>query len=157
MRRDQLELDVSGVEWVESGDEPKRPAVSIIASGEAAELLENRLTDENGEPRDGSDTDIAFRLHDELDAPDATGVVAVTDRLTGEFVLELNEDAAPVLSFIKAARRYGEHADSDGEYTVTVSADGETLAEFEKSTFLVYTEDGDLLRKHSLIPSGIEL
>jgi hypothetical protein len=29
--------------------------------------------------------------------------------------------------------------------------------EYEKSTFLVYNDQGDLLRTHSLIPSGVEL
>lgn len=157
MRRDQLELAVSGVEWVDEDGKPERPSVSITASGEAAALLRERLTDEDGKALQGAETDVAFRLLDDPEAEDASGVVAVTDRVTGEFVLELNEEADAVLQFITAARHYGEHADSDGEYLVTVEADGETVAEFEKSTFLVYTEDGELLRSHSLIPSGVEL
>jgi hypothetical protein len=29
--------------------------------------------------------------------------------------------------------------------------------EYDKSTFLVYNDEGNLLRQHSLIPSGVEL
>jgi hypothetical protein len=85
-------------------------------------------------------------------------VVSVTNRITGDFVLELNEDAEDVLRFVRAARRYGESTDDgDGRYRVEIRVDGEELVVYEKSTFLVYSSDGDLLRSHSLIPSGVEL
>lgn len=158
MRREHLELTVSGVGWVETDGDPEKPTVHIDATAaEAADLLADRLTDSDELVLAASDMDIAVRLLEHADGEDATGVVSVTDRLTGEFILELNENADDVLSFITAARKYGEQSEEDGRYTVHITADGETLAEFEKTTFLVYNEDGDLLRRHSLIPSGVEL
>ncbi|MFB6268708.1 MAG: DUF5793 family protein [Halobacterium sp.] len=156
MRRDYFELDVTNVDWVEDDGEPRKPDVVIEFTGAAAEL-EDRLTDRDGNRLDAGETDATFRLTDDVDDPDADGVVAVTNRITGEFVLELNEDAEDVLKFVRAARRYGEATGDDGQYRVEIRVDGEELVVYEKSTFLVYSEDGDLLRSHSLIPSGIEL
>ena len=101
---------------------------------------------------------MAFRLQDSLEASDAGGVVSVTNRITGDFVLELNQTADDVLTFIRAAREYGRASDSDGgRYRVEVSIDGDEVVVYEKQTFLVYDAEGNLLRSHSLIPSGVEL
>jgi hypothetical protein len=122
------------------------------------ELLTERLTGGEGELLSASETDVAFRLTDPLDAADASGVVGVTNRVTGDFVLELNESADDVFRFIRAAREYGRaETDDDGRYRVEISLDGEDLVVYEKRTFLVYDADGNLLRSESLIPSGVEL
>ncbi|MFB6157399.1 MAG: DUF5793 family protein [Haloferacaceae archaeon] len=157
MRRDYFELDVENVEWVDAGGDPAKPAVHIDFHGPDG-MLRDRLTDANGEPLDAEATDVSFRLHDDPDDPDATGVVAVTNRVTGDFVLELNEDAEDVLRFIRAAREYGKSADEgDGRYRVRIVIDGEPTAAYDKRTLLVYDADGNLLRGESLIPSGVEL
>ena len=157
MRRDYFERDVTGVDWVDDGGEPSKPNVVIEFTGDRDDLRD-RLTDNDGELLDASETDATFRLTDDVEERGATGVVAVTNRITGDFVLELNEDAEDVFTFIRAARRYGEATDDDeGRYRVEIRVDGEELVVYDKSTFLVYSRDGDLLRGDSLIPSGIEL
>jgi len=157
MRRDYFTLEVEDVDWVDEDGAPARPSVTIDFEG-PANSLERRFSDRDGDLLDAEQTDVAFRLQDSLDDADAAGVVSVTNRITGDFVLELNQDAEDVLQFIRAARRYGEAAsDDDGEYSVRVLTDGEPLVEYEKRTFLVYNDAGNLLRKHSLIPSGVEL
>ncbi|WP_255193642.1 DUF5793 family protein [Natronobeatus ordinarius] len=156
MRREHFTLDVSNVDWVETGGEPQKPSVSIDFTGPATTLRE-RLTGLDGEPLEAGETDVALRLQEPLD-DDAAGVVSVTDRLTGDFVLELNEDAENVLTFIRAARNYGESAsDDEGRYEVSITIDGEEFVTYDKRTFLVYDDQGNLLRGHSLIPSGVEL
>ena len=157
MRRDYFSLEVDDVDWVDTDGDPARPTVTIDFEG-PTDSLEDQFSDEEGALLDAEQTDVAFRLQDPVDDPDATGVVSVTNRITGDFLLELNEDADDVLQFIRAARRYGEEtSDQEGQYSVTVLVDGEPLVEYEKRTFLVYNETGNLLRKHSLIPSGVEL
>jgi hypothetical protein len=157
MRRDYFELDVSNVDWVDGSDSPEKPNVVIEFAG-AEEELRERLTDNTGSLLDARGTDAAFRLTDDVDDPEASGVVSVTNRITGDFVLELNVDAEDVLQFVRAARRYGESTDDgDGRYRVEIRVDGDELVVYEKATFLVYSSDGDLLRGHSLIPSGVEL
>ena len=158
MRRDYFEVTVENVDWVNTGDEPAKPTVRIDFRG-PADLLRDQLTDADGELLDADRTDVSVRLHDDPDDPDATGVVAVTNRVTGDFVLELNQTADDVLTFIRAAREYGRTAADadDGRYRVEVSIDGDEVVVYEKQTFLVYDAEGNLLRSHSLIPSGVEL
>ncbi|MFC4356844.1 DUF5793 family protein [Halobium salinum] len=166
MRRDYFELTVENVDWVDDGGSPEKPLVRIDFDGaddattddsRPADSLRERFTGADGELLDAAETDVAFRLQGDPDDPTATGVVAVTNRLTGDFILELNEDADDVLPFIRAAREYGKRADGEGRYRVEVDVSGEPLVVYEKSTFLVYDADGGLLRGRSLIPSGVEL
>jgi len=156
MRRDHFELDVHNVDWVETGDPPVEPQVVIDFNG-PRETLTERLTDTEGDLLEASETDVTFRLQNPLDDPNATGVVGVTDRITGDFLLELNEDADDVLRFVRAAREYGQATDDGGRYSVVIRIDGDTVATYSKSTFLVYDANGSLLRSKSLIPSGVEL
>ncbi|MEF8799681.1 MAG: DUF5793 family protein [Halolamina sp.] len=156
MRRDYFELEVTNIDWLAEGCEPVQPLVQIEFSG-PGETLRERLSDADGNPLEGDDVDVAFRLQGNLDEESAApGVVAVTNRITGDFVLELNETADDVLRFIDAARAYSETEDGGG-YRVIVSIDGDPLAEYEKQTFLVYDAEGEFLREESLIPSGVEL
>jgi len=157
MRRDYFDLTVDGVG--DGADSRSPPLVRIDFHG-PEELLRDRLS---GGESDGDDDlltadeiDVAFRLREPLDeADDPEGVVGVTNRYTGDFVLELNETATDVLPFIHAARDATE--DGDAQYRVEIDVDGERLVAYDKDTFLVYDHEGNLLRSESLIPSGVEL
>ncbi|MWV64916.1 hypothetical protein GRS48_08805 [Halorubrum sp. JWXQ-INN 858] len=155
MRRDYFDLSVEGVAG--DADEPSMPLVRIDFHGPGG-LLRERLSNAEGDLLDAAETDVAFRLREPLSpAADPEGVVGVTNRITGDFVLELNETAADVLAFIRAAREYGNAAGGDARYRVEIDVDGERLVSYEKATFLVYDHEGHLLRGESLIPSGVEL
>lgn len=157
MRRDYFELNVKNVDWVEDNGDSRKPTVRIDFRGPEEEFRE-QLTGMDDTLLEASETDVAFRLQDPMEDGDATGVVGVTNRITGDFILELNEDAEDVLKFIQAAREYGQQtSDHDGRYCVEINADGEDIVSYEKSTFLVYDSDGNLVRRESLIPSGVEL
>jgi hypothetical protein len=157
MRRDYFELEVENVDWVEDDDDPRKPTVRIDFRGPDEEFRE-QLTGMDETLLEAGETDVAFRLQDPIEDADATGVVGVTNRITGDFILELNEDADDVLKFIRAAREYGQQTgDHDGRYRIEISVDGKDIVTYEKSTFLVYDRDGNLVRRESLIPSGVEL
>ncbi|WP_148413259.1 DUF5793 family protein [Haloferax sp. KTX1] len=157
MRRDYFELDVRDVDWYEDDGDPRQPTVSIDFYGPAEELR-SRFLSTSGDVVAAEELDVSFRLQDSVDDDDARGVVSVTDRLTGDYVLELNARAEDVLDFIRAAREYGRVAgDDEGRYRVDVAIESDHFETFEKSTFLVYDGDGTLLRSQSLIPSGVEL
>jgi hypothetical protein len=156
MRRDYFTLDVTNVDWVESDGEPAKPTVHITFEGPKEELRQ-RLTGPNDDLLSAAETDAAFRLKGPVDDPETTGVVSVTNRVTGDFILELNQDADDVLRFITAARRFGQTGDDEGRYAVHIAVGDEELVAYDKRTFLVYDAEGSLLRQHSLIPSGVEL
>jgi hypothetical protein len=153
MRRDNFDVHVSNTEWVEGGDEPSKPTLTVEFDG-PSERLRSRLAGTEGAVVEADETDVNYRSH--ADSGNG-GVLSITNRITGDFVLELNADADGVLDFIRAARAYGEHTDEDGRYRITVEQDGEQLLAHEKSTFLVYNDEGNLVRQHSLIPGGVEL
>lgn len=157
MQREHFDLDVRNVDWLQSGDDPSQPVAHIRFSGPAAELTD-RLASADGPPLSAEDIDVAFRLRDPFaESLEPAGVVSVANRLTGDFLFETNEDAEDVLRFISAAREYGQATDNlDSRYRIELSVGDETII-YEKATFLVYDDDGDLLRGQSLIPSGVEL
>ncbi|ELY61054.1 DUF5793 family protein [Natronolimnohabitans innermongolicus] len=156
MRREHFTLDVSNIDWVETDSEPSKPSVSIDFTGPET-MLRERLTGPDGDVLAAEETDVALRLQGPL-GDETAGVVSVTNRVTGEFILELNESADNVLQFISAARGYGEGATEDeGRYDVEILLEGDQYVTYDKRTFLVYDDDGNLLRQHSLIPSGVEL
>ncbi|WP_276257798.1 DUF5793 family protein [Haloglomus litoreum] len=150
MRRDYFTLDVRNMD----ADGP--PTAHIEFDGPADQLVD-RLTGDDDEPLPPEELDVALRLQTPADAEDASGVVAVTNRVTGAYVLELNVDADDVFRFIDAAREFGQETDREFRYRVRVTVDGEELLDHEMNVFLVYDPDGELLRGRSLIPSGVEL
>lgn len=155
MRREQFTVEFSDVSWVGTEADPTKPTLTIAIDADAA-VLSQRLTADDG-LRDAGELDVGFRLHGHPEQAAADGVVSVTDRLTGDYVLELNADTDAMLTFIRAARRFGEQTDGNGRYRVRIRTAEDEVAAFEKRTLLVYSEDGELLRQHSLIPSGVEI
>lgn len=132
-------------------EDVERPTIDIAYAGPAEELRE-AVTDDAGEPLPAAVVDVTCRLQG--DGSDATCVLALTHRLTGEFLLEANSEASDVLDLVQAAR---DADDEDGCYQVRLGPeDGEDRV-YDVDTLLVYDEDGGLLRGHSLIPSGVEL
>lgn len=152
MRRDHftLTVDVAG--------EVAPPALVLTYEG-PAESLTDHLTEENGLLEDEL-VDASFRMKSDdpeggdevVDEPGAgRGVFSLTHRLTGEYILEAGADAADVHSLIDAARAEG------GTYRIRIERpDGEAVV-FVTEALLVYDVDGNLRRKDSLIPSGVEL
>ncbi|WP_181692519.1 DUF5793 family protein [Natronomonas sp. LN261] len=148
MRRDYFTLEAAGV----TADEPDQPVISVAYEGPTEEF-EERLQ-RGGGRLDGEAVDVTYRLRDPLEAETPMGVFAVSDRVTGEYVLELNAEAEPIIAVTDAA---GGEAES-GQYRLVIETDdGTRLAAYDKSTLLVYDGDGELLRERSLIPSGVEI
>lgn len=145
MRRDYFTLHLDDLE----AGAGNQPTVRVDFDG-PAETLDERLTLADG------DIDVAFRFQTPVDADDAAGVLGVTDRVTGEFVLECNAAPERIFELVDAAREYST-ADTDGCFRVQITNDGETVFSTDKRMLLVYDDEGSLLRQHSLIPSGVEL
>ena len=155
MRRDYFTLEARNLEWVEE-DRPECPTVHIDFRGPETDLREGFMRND-GAVLSAEETDVSFRLQGDPDDEDTTGVVAVTNRITGDFIFEINASAVDVFRFIDAARRFADETEADSSYRVELYLDGEEFVTYEKDTFLVYTSDGALMRSRSLIPGGVEL
>lgn len=155
MRREYFTLDVTAAA-PDGADEPGLPTLEVSFEGSAS-TLRDRLRDSGGDVLDASEVDVSFRLHDDPDETDGTGVLAITNRITGEFILEIDVEADRILRFNSTAESSGERAEDACKYQVVIATEEETIAIYEKRTLLVYGRDGELLRSHSLIPSGVEL
>jgi hypothetical protein len=118
------------------------PTLSITYGGPTGELRD-RLASTG----DSDELDVAFRYQSDSD----TGVLSLTDRMTGEFVFEVTAPVERVNGLVNAAE------DGNGEYEVRVTdGNGKSLV-YEKQVLLVYDADGNLLRQRSLIPGSVEL
>jgi hypothetical protein len=144
MRRDYFTLDADTA--------GEKPVVTVGFDGPDG-LLRERLTDASGESLDADELDVSFRLREPM-ADDADGVLAVSDHYTGEFLFELNATADVVLGLVAAARECDD--DDDGSFRLLVDH-ATTLLDVDVDTLLVYDENGGLLRRHSLVSSGVEL
>lgn len=156
MRPEQFSLAVSDVAWVETGERPRLPTVTVGFDGDPDSLRE-RLLGAADEPTTAADADLTVRLRRPADTGDARAIVALSHGLTGDHILEVTADPETILTFTRAARRFSEATSQGPKYRIRVAATAETLAELEKETLLVYGPDGELLRQHSLIPGGVEL
>jgi len=156
MRREQFSLAVSDVAWVEADAEPRCPMASIAFDGDPSSLRD-RLERGTDEPPSAADLDLTVRLQRSAESGEAEAIIALTHRLTGDYVLELTADPETVLAFTRAARRYGEVAEEGPWYQIRLLVGNDVITEYEKETLLVYGPDGELLRQHSLIPGGVEL
>jgi hypothetical protein len=150
MRRDYVTLDVRYTD----PDGDQLPTAVLTVEG-SADLLGERLVTAEGERLGADRIDVAFRLQTSVDDEEATGVFSLSNRVTGEFVLEVNADAGTVLDLVETARDGPDGRDAC--YRVVVRQSDEEVAVYEKGTLLVYDEEGNLLRQRSLIPSGVEL
>lgn len=151
MRRDYFTLNTADVT-----DYSERPPTIQITYGGPREELTTRLSRGNTVLDEG-EIDVTYRLHEPLTADEPSGVFAISDRITGEYVLELDVDAEAIFEITDAVAERDEN-DGDGRYRIVIeTVDGTEISSFDKSTLLVYDGDGDVLREQSLIPSGVEI
>lgn len=157
MHRQQFTLEITDADWVDRDGEPSLPTITITVDDESE--LVDRLDGSDVDDPIADEIDVTVRLYEDTrDEPGENGVVAVTDRMTGEYLIEVDTDVEEILSFVTAARRYGERTGDSTQYCIRiVSEAGETVFERKKQTLLVYSGEGELLRGHSLIPSGVEI
>lgn len=156
MRHENHGLDITNVDWLEAGDAPAKPTLVLHYADPPARLSEQLSTPENGQV-DADRIDVTFRLQSPVSETAPTGVLGVSNNVTGDFILEVPTDAARVQDIVYAARRCAAMTDHDTTYTLEFQTRDGIVAAYEKRVFLVYGPDGTLLRPHSLIPNGIEI
>lgn len=147
MRRDHFTVEA---ESLDPADE-EVPTLDIVYDG-PKETLTSQLT-EDGDLIESADIDAAFRFQGDHEVADATGVCSLTHRITGEYLLEFNVAGSTILELVNAAR---EETD-ESTYRIRINREEDSPVIYDLDSLLVYDADGNLLRQHSLIPSGVEL
>ena len=149
MRRDHFTVVTENLD----SSEADRPTLDIEYEG-PEETLTSQLADTDGSLVEASHIDAAFRFQNDQETDDAEGVCSLTHRITGEYLLECNAAVDAILALVDAAR---ETTEDEVSYRIRIHReDGEPIT-FDLDALLVYGAAGDLLRQHSLIPSGVEL
>jgi hypothetical protein len=132
-----------------------RPTLVIQFDGSSDHLYEE-LTARLRENTSAEDIEVSFRFLGDGDDAE-TGVLALTDRVTGDYILECDGDPRTIQELIRAVREDTEYIDESAQYTVQIRSTTDRLTHFAKELLLVYDADGTLLRHRSLIPSDIEI
>lgn len=155
MRRDSRDLEIHTGDRSEDGALPGRPTLSVHCYDET-DAVGARVNRGNGEVLTGTDLDVAFRFQTSTKVDESTGILSVTDRTTGAFIVEVPTSSRPIVEFVRVARRNGDTA-TDSTYAIRLLLDNDPVVVDEKRAFLVYAADGTLLRHCSLIPADIEI
>lgn len=146
MDRESFDVSVDA-----SGDGWPLLTIDVAATAGAASDVDARLSSPDGVALPAADVDVTYRET----AGERAGVLALSNRLTGEFVLEAPAESGRIAALVEAVIET-DGADA-GHYRLAVTtADGSTTT-YEKETLLVYDAEGNLLRARSLIPGGVEL
>ena len=155
MQHDQFRFTFTNTERTDDASETDQPLLRI----ECAESRENLSTKFATRVRDGMDTaDIEISLRYLRPSTETeTGVLALTNSITGEYILECEGDTKPLPEFLQTARESVNHTDGRPQYTVEIRAPDEVMARFKTDLLRVYDGTGTLMRQDSLIPSDIEL
>jgi hypothetical protein len=148
MRRDHFTIAAESLDPADADI----PTLNIEYDG-PEETLTAQLTEESDKQITAADIDAAFRFQDDHDATDPMGVCSLTHRVTGEYLLEFNATGEDILDLVAAAR---EESD-DGSYQIRINRRDREPIVYSLDALLVYDASGNLLRQHSLIPSGVEL
>ena len=99
--------------------------------------------------------DVSLQLHSAVDDMDARGTLALSDRTTGEYLIEMEVSAKRIFDFVLSVHQYADRVGDEGEYGVTFEAENGTAMEYIVEPLLVYKMDGDLYRPKSLIPTWV--
>lgn len=156
MRHTDLTVDVTRTAWLDTDQAPRQPCLTIQYDGPTASLKDAfRHPDETGYTPD--QLDIFYRQQSSPHAADTGGTVSITDRITGDYLLEVSAASDLVDRLVYAARTYADSVGTRSQYVVALRTADQSIASFEKQTLLVYDADGVLLRECSLIPNSVEI
>ncbi|AOW79986.1 hypothetical protein HTSR_0798 [Halodesulfurarchaeum formicicum] len=156
MEREDFTLETRYVETDTGGETQPLPTLRLRYDGPEAEL-KSALEGADGSILQAENIDVSVRLQGEIDERNPDGVVAVSDRLTGDYVCEFNVEGRDIFEFLAAAKRRAESVDGTPKYRIQLCAGDTPVRTYETDTFLVYTSDGTLRESESLIPAGVEL
>lgn len=154
MDREQLSITVQHTDEGDT-DSSKQPLLCITCHGPASDL-NDALPTPDGEIS-GECIDVAVRLQPPVENEPERAVLSLSQRVTGQFILEAPLKTPRLWEFIDAANQYAAAVNTEHCFSLRVQTHDEHVAIHDKRTLLVYDSNGVLLRTQSLIPHSIEI
>jgi hypothetical protein len=156
MWRDNLTAKLTNTNWISTDHPPEQPCININYGG-PINHLEDQLQQPDGRRYTSSDFDVNYRFQETKHPESTGGVLSITDRISGEYILEADAYTDRIGTFIHAVNRYADVTGHTPQYRIVIQASENQVASFEKNGFLVYSSEGQLLRDRSLIPDSVEI
>ncbi|MBS3760938.1 DUF5793 family protein [Halodesulfurarchaeum sp.] len=156
MRREEFSFETRHVRPETGETTAPLPTLKLQYAGPEGELRA-ALAQTDVSTQGKADLDVSLRLKGNFEEPDPDGVLAVTGRLTGDFICECNVPAKQIFEFLSATKRRAAAVDRRPKYRFQLYADDRPIRTEEMDTFLVYTKSGVLREAESLLPNGVQL
>jgi hypothetical protein len=156
MRREEFSFETQHV-GPETGETTAPLPTLKLQYGGAEGELRAAMAKTDVSTQGKSDLDVSLRLKGDFDEPEPDGVLAVTGRLTGDFICECNVPAKQIFEFLSATKRRAAAVDRRPKYRLQMYVDDTPIRTEEMDTFLVYTKSGVLRESESLLPNGVQL
>ena len=153
---DQTTVELRNTGWLDNGSTPSQPCLRLHVTLSSDDLAE-RFQAGDGSTYRPSDLDLYFRDRSSSRAAVEDGILTVSDRLTGDLVLEAVVSASVIEQFVSAVRQYAARTGNECKYTVELQREGTISTSFKKQIFIVYNAENDLLRERSVIPKHMQL
>lgn len=154
MHRTECTVNTTNLDWEQAQENsPERPTV-IIPVSIPSDAFEEHLRRGDDELLPADDIDVTFRYQTQTETMPGTGVLAVTDNVTGEFIVEANTNPALIDEIVETSKAYA-HTTDDEPFKIRLSCNDRGSYEFIQNLLLVFDRDGDLLRDKSLIPNDV--
>lgn len=136
-------------------DRSIQPAITIPINISSDEL-EPHLYGGDEKPLTNTEIDVTYRYQTSEDKIQGAGVLAVTDNITGEFIVEANAHPALIEEVVERSKEYA-HTTGGDAFRIRLSCNDGTTHEYAKDVLLVFNREGTLLRDKSLIPNNIHI
>ncbi len=141
--------------WVKNDGEPKQPVVRLHFSGDRRQLVQILFANLR-RAATSEDIELSFRVLPPRDGPQR-GILSFSDQVTGAYLTEVELEARAVEALSKAVRAYATQTEHDSAYQVEIRTPTSVVTVFETDLLAVYDTNGTLLRRQSLLPTGIGL
>ena len=156
MGEEDCTLETRYGDRAETGGPPTKPTLVIRFDGSSSDLQDRLESPEAGRSYP-NELDVAFRLRSPHGDSGTRGVLTISNRLTGEHILELEPDSELISDLVDTVHGYADETGKEVQYYVDLQSDEGTVWDCENQVLLVRASDGNLLRHRSLIPTWFEI
>lgn len=141
------------VDWAHSKGSPKVPDLVVVFEGLSLSCID-RLREFSGDESLPEQLDVLFRVNQ--DDPNTPGVLGIGNRLTGDYLLEIEVDRTRIFSFVDVVHRYADTTGRDVQYELWISSEDGLVVDYALQVLPVFSSDDGILRHRSVLPVWVD-